>query len=335
MKFIRRLIYLLYYLKELNYKRIRSFNSYASRTSGKSGMRIWLDAVKCVFAYNVSLEDYYYFRFFELTRAERNLWAGTGYMYEYQLKMNPKEFRQVLEDKILFLSSFKPFFTRGHFALSELEEKHDLAEKMLVNGSGRMVLKNSYGQVGAQVEVVSTQDYSPQTLIEYMKKKDYDLVEEYVIQHPLLMDLSPTGLNTLRIFTQVHEGVVHFLGARLRVSVNSPVDNMGAGNLAAPVDIQSGQVIGPGVYSDITKLDEEIHPITKKPIKGFTVPFWDKVLQLAETAALHKPENKSVGWDIAISEKGPELIEGNHNWCKLLWQLPVKQGLKAELKTYL
>ena len=35
--------------------------------------------------------------------------------------------------------------------------------------------------------------------------------------------------------------------------------------------------------------------------------------------------------EVFVTEDGAELIEGNHNWCKLLWQLPVNRGLKAEL----
>ena len=43
------------------------------------------------------------------------------------------------------------------------------------------MLKNSLGQVGAQVEVISCGDYDPGTLLEHMKRKDFDLVEEYVL----------------------------------------------------------------------------------------------------------------------------------------------------------
>jgi len=107
-----------------------------------------------------------------------------------------------------------------------------------------------------------------------------------------------------------------------------------SGNLAAPVDMETGKVNGPGINSDITRTDEAIHPITGKAIEGFQIPFWPKALQMAKDAALHAPENRSVGWDIAITPTGPELIEGNHNWCKLLWQLPVKQGLKEMLGKY-
>jgi molybdopterin biosynthesis enzyme MoaB len=110
---------------------------------------------------------------------------------------------------------------------------------------------------------------------------------------------------------------------------------MAAGNLAAPVDLDTGVVVGPGVYNDISKNDEAIHPVTGKTIVGFAIPFWQETMQMVVKAAMLTPENRSVGWDVAITSVGPELIEGNHNWCKLLWQLPVKKGLKPMLKKYL
>jgi hypothetical protein len=256
-------------------------------------------------------------------------------MYEYQLLMNPKNSRKVLEDKILFLQHFRNFVKRKFFTVSDLKSHESLAGELLNNNSGRAVLKGSHGQIGAEVEVIECRGFTPASLVKYMDDKKYDLAEEYVVQHPALMELSPSGLNTVRMFTQLNNGTVDILGARLRVSVNSPVDNMAAGNLAAPVDIQSGVISGPAVYSDITRDERDIHPVTGITINGFRVPHWNKVVNLAVNAALLCPENKSIGWDIAITGDGVELIEGNHNWCKLLWQLPVKQGLKSELEKYL
>jgi hypothetical protein len=335
MRYIRRFLYLIYYLRESDFKQLKAFLRYSKTLSGKSGLSIWIDVLKSVFKYNISLKDYFCFRFFEIKDAERRKWAGTGFMYEYQLQMNPRGSREILENKILFLKHFQSFVKREFLTLDEIKADQHVIERMLTDSSGRLVLKGSHGQVGAEVEVVSSNQYSPESLIKYMETKKYDLAEEYVIQHSALMELSPSGLNTVRVFTQLHQGNVDFLGARLRVSVNSPVDNMAAGNLAAPIDMKTGTVNGPGVYSDITKDDKAIHPITGKALKGFIIPYWNAVVELARNAALKTPENRSVGWDIAITERGPELIEGNHNWCKLLWQLPVKQGLKSELEKYL
>jgi hypothetical protein len=106
---------------------------------------------------------------------------------------------------------------------------------------------------------------------------------------------------------------------------------MAAGNLAAPIDAKTGIISGPGVYSDITKSPETIHPITGVSIVGFQIPYWQEILEMTKKASLKHPQNKSIGWDIVVTEDGPGFIEGNHDWCKLVWQLPVNKGLKSML----
>lgn len=168
-----------------------------------------------------------------------------------------------------------------------------------------------------------------------MIKNNYGLVEEFIQQHPDLNRLSPSAVNTVRIFTQLNGfGGVDILGCRLRISVNSPVDNMAAGNLAAPVDENTGRLSGPGVYSDITKPEQDYHPVTQVKITGFQIPFWKETLEMVKKAAQLHPQNRSIGWDTVITKEGPGLIEANHDWCKLLWQLPVKTGLKSILEDY-
>jgi hypothetical protein len=329
---MKRLKYFGYYLLKTDWKTFSRFLNYAAEESARNKSWVFLDAIHSTFRYNISLLDYFYFRFFEKSPDERRQWAGTGFMYEYHLRMNPKDKREVLENKISFLNHYRPFVKRRFESLQEMQKGR--AAQLLGNTSGKLVLKGARGQVGTEVEVVNAADYTPTRLIKYMQSKGYDLAEEYVQQHPALMALSPSGLNTVRIFTQLHNGHVELLGARLRLSVNSPVDNLGAGNLAAPIVPETGIVNGSGVYSDITKSDEAVHPITGAPIESFQVPFWPEILQMAKDAALYNTENRSIGWDIAITPHGPELIEGNHNWCKLLWQLPVKQGLMAMLQKY-
>jgi hypothetical protein len=331
---LARITYLFYYTAKLDTKKYRLFLHQALKETGRSKFAVRLDMLASVLRYNISILDYFYFRFFEKEKSERDKWAGTGFLYEYQLKMNPRNARNVLEDKIQFLDRYGPFIRRKHADIRKVTSDQNLLRDLMTNESGRLVLKGSRGQVGAEVEVVNCSDFTSSGLVDYMRHKHYDLIEEYVIQHPALMELSPSGLNTVRIFTQIHQGEVRFLGARFRISVNSAVDNMGAGNLAAPVDLETGVITGPGVYSDITKEDQDVHPVSGKQITGFTLPYWKDVTELSRRAALHVPGNRSVGWDIAITEDGPELIEGNHNWCKLLWQLPVKEGMKHELLQY-
>ena len=313
-----------------------NFLSWTKNQTKKNSMAIFFDVTKSSIKYNISLLDYFYFRFYEKEKKERASFAGTGFMYEYQLKMNPISSRDILEDKILFNQIYHKYVNRLVYSFEELKNNQTTVQKLLENPSGKIVLKGSKGQVGAEVEIIRSVKFNQKNLLAFMISNNFDLAEEFVTQHSEIMSLSDSGLNTIRVFSQLDEhDKVHFLGARLRITVNSEIDNMAAGNLAAPIDISTGIISGAAVYSDITKEDELIHPISKKEIIGFQIPYWKETLQLIIVAALLRPENRSIGWDVAITEKGPELIEGNHNWCKLLWQLPVKKGLKAELEKYL
>lgn len=334
MRALRHIVYLAYYVRESDFQLLRKFLGFASIKTDKPKIVLIVDVVASSLRYNVSFKDYFCFRFYALPRSERKKWAGTGFLYEYQLRMNPKKTRKILENKILFLRHYNSLIKRDYLSIAGGIAEHTKLENLLNNPTGRLVLKGSRGQVGAEVEIIQCNLYTPETLIAYMYQKGYDLVEEYVIQHPDLNALSPSGLNTVRIITQLDNSEVVFLGARLRVSVNSPVDNMAAGNLAAPIDLKTGIVCGPGVYSDITKEPTETHPLTGELIQGFQVPFWKEAIELAEFAARNANGNRSIGWDISITEYGPDLIEGNHNWCKLLWQMPVNRGLKSDLLKY-
>lgn len=331
----KRFYYLLYYLRKLDRRKLHKFLKYASAETGRSKPGLFCNAVISVFRYNISILDYFFFRFFEKDKEESMKWAGTGFMYEYQKLMNPLKVREILENKVLFCTHFSAFIKRKYSVIQDLEKDQAIAQDLISNPSGKLVLKASHGQAGQEIKMLECRDLSPSQLVDIMKKGRYDLVEEYILQHSEMMRLSPSGLNTVRIITQEHDEKVDIVGARLRITINSVVDNMAAGNAAVPLDKKHGRVTGPGVFSDITMPDIDHHPVTGVKLNGFQVPFWQEIIAMVKEAALVAGKNRSIGWDVAITSNGPLLIEGNHNWCKLLWQLPVKQGLKAELLKYL
>ncbi len=336
MKFITRSKYLFYYLWKLNRPLFKKFFNHVKREKKISSLALWIDVLRSVYKNNLGLMDYFHFRFYEKDDNERACWAGTGYKYEYDLLMNPPAYRNVLANKIEFYRTYRPFIIHRYCSLENLLVQPDNAESILENPSGKIILKDSKGQCGWGIELHNAKDFTTQSLSNYMKGKGFNLVEEFIEQHPNLMQLSGSGLNTIRIITQLDsENKVVILGARLRITVNSHVDNMASGNIAAPINIESGKVDGVAVYSDITKLPVTKHPVSGVTIPGFEIPFWKETLQMVEKAALHNTQNRSIGWDIAITQQGPGLLEGNHNWCKILWQLPVNQGMKDVLDRHL
>jgi len=335
MKALKRLMYLGYYLKQLDREKFRLFLDHTVKQTGKSKAAVLADVVVSVFKYNISILEYFQFRFFEKNDTEREKWAGTGYMYEYQLLMNPKSARGILDDKTKFYKSYAKFFVHAVADIADLKSRPELVKQLLENPSGKIVFKAADGKCGVGVEILPALDFTASTIVPFMEKNNFDLVEEFIIQHPKLQQLSPSAVNTVRIFTQLNDkNEVEILGSRQRISVNSPVDNMAAGNMAAPIDESTGKVSGVAVYSDITKHDQARHPVTSVDIVGFEIPFWNEILEMVGEAALLHPENRSIGWDIVVTEKGPGFIEGNHDWCKLLWQLPEKRGMKSVLENH-
>jgi len=332
---LKRIIYLAYYFKELDNSKLQKFIEYVINKQHISKLSLWKNIIISSLKYNISILDYFYFKFYQLSNSEKETYAGTGFMYEYQLLMNPNSKRNILENKLLFLEKYSKFILHKYCSKKEFLSDDLIAKKLLNNKSNKIVLKSSDGQCGEGIDIINLDKISKEKLIVKLNKTKNDLIEEYIVQHDELMKLSPSGLNTIRIFTQLNKkDEVEILGTRLRITVNSYVDNLAAGNIAAPINEKTGIVEGPAVYSDIAKHDETKHPITGIEIVGFQVPYWSESMQMVKEAALLYPQNRSIGWDVAITNDGPELLEGNHNWCKLLWQLPVKKGLKNKLEQY-
>lgn len=335
MKAIDRTLYLGYYFKQMKWELLNKFLTYTAKSTGRSKMSLWFDAIQSVYKYNISILEYFQFHFFNKDDIERKKWAGTGTLYEFQRQANPLDKRNILDDKRLFYKNYQEFFIHELYTLDELKNNPSLIQ-ILLNEQKKVVLKDATGKCGAGVKLCNTKGLNATQLIEIMEQGKFDILESYIKQHNKIQELSPSAVNTIRIFTQIRkDGTYEVLGCRMRISVDCEVDNMAAGNLAAPIDEKTGIINGPGIYSDMTKASEAIHPITGVSIVGFQIPFWKEILEMTKKASLKHPENKSIGWDIVVTEDGPGFIEGNHDWCKLLWQLPVKKGLKSLLEGYI
>lgn len=319
---------------KLDWYKFFKFISYTSIESNKSKLVLVLEIFYNSLRFNVSILEYFLFGFYSKNNDEKFQWAGTGYMYEYQRIMNPPGLRDVLDDKTLFHKEYKEFFMHSVMNLEELKQDSSNLDKLLK--ADKLVLKKSNGKCGLGTKFIETKDYEQHAILQLMENEGYHLAETFIEQHSELNRLSPSGVNTIRIITQLNEkDEVEILGCRQRISVNSKVDNLAAGNIVASIDEETGKINGKAVYSDITKDPVSEHPVTRVELIGFQVPFWQDCLALAKSAALKHKQNRSIGWDIVVTPDGVGLIEGNHDWCKLVWQLPVNRGLKAVLENHM
>lgn len=138
------------------------------------------------------------------------------------------------------------------------------------------------------------------------------LLEERIIQHHAVSELNQDSVNTVRVYTlkDNHENV-HILAALLRVGGSGQcVDNFHAGGTAWPLDEKNGIVMAEGF-----SINGSIHscylPGKDICMIGFQVPNWSEVLDTVEKAAKMTPL-RWLGWDIAVTESGVDLVEANN-----------------------
>lgn len=293
------------------------------RTTGMTPIQFFMDLIPSIIKYDARLTDYLKSGYADKSDDERQNFVTIRRILRFQERVNNPEYLHCFLNKHEFHSYFRDYIYRDIHYIRE-HSFDETIQWMLRQES--FVAKVDDGAAGRGVTLYdSITESNVNEVYSELIENDQMLLEERIIQHPSLCKIYDKSVNTIRIITWLDEDNVRFLGARLRIGVGKHVDNLAQGGIAAPVDIDSGIVMGNAV--DHNGVSYETHPVTGVRIAGMEVPFWGAVLDMAVKATKVIPEVRTVGWDIAICETGPELIEGNHNWCSLLWQLPVGMGL--------
>lgn len=158
------------------------------------------------------------------------------------------------------------------------------------------------------------------------------IVQPRLCPHPDLAEITSGALPTIRVLTCLSDcGEPEVIAAVLRMSVgrNTTVDNLHAGGIGANVELETGAL------SSATNLGSDArlgwvsrHPDSGAPIEGRIVPCWNAVKSLAVSAHRHFADRVVIGWDIAIVEDGPVIVEGNGNPDLDILQRFMRVGLR-------
>ena len=138
------------------------------------------------------------------------------------------------------------------------------------------------------------------------------ILESYISQHKIMSGLNPSSVNTVRAFVVCPFGKRPLLkGAMVRIGgTGSLVDNTSSGGLASVVNIMTGE-ISYAQYkpSDLEKYEK--HPDHGAQIMGTIIPFWPQVIKTVESTLPLFPHVHFAGFDVAISDNGPVVLELN------------------------
>lgn len=195
-----------------------------------------------------------------------------------------------------FVSMHKTFFVKPNslglgigvhkVVLNDNADLHDVFSKIL-DESG--VSKSAAWAIGKQV-----------------------VLEEPIIQCKEMAKLHPASCNMIRLTTVLVDGIVKIVDAWLRVGMNgSDIAAAAEGEIYCGVNLNTGIVETDG-YTEFGNVFKK-HPDTDVEFIGYVIPKWNDMIQMSEELAQVVPTVRYVGWDLALTEKGWVIIEGNEN----------------------
>lgn len=141
------------------------------------------------------------------------------------------------------------------------------------------------------------------------------ILQKAVVQHEKMRAMGPSSVNTCRIITCLTGAGPKVMSAVLRCGTTKSghVDNWAAGGISVGISAD-GRLRESGFYKPGYGGRVTAHPDTGVLFSGFEIPFYEDCLELVLRMQSQFNECRAIGWDIAISESGPIIIEGNDNW---------------------
>ena len=291
---------------KLNYSQMFKTAKAVSKKAGKSSASIFFFFFHCGMKFQAGYNDYQEFEFYLMNDEQRATFLTRGKNNSIIRRYNDKEYMPVFEDKIAFNKKFADYIKRDWLDIREVTldeftvfiKKNPLIIAKVIDGAG-----------GEGIDKYSADEFSEiKDLYELLKKKKQYLVEAFISQHEKINELYRGSVTTMRMFTFYKDGKGYFLQAILKIGNGGVVDNFSGGGMYTFPD-NNGVVTVPA----IDKNDDlhTKHPISGRDIVGFEIPMFSEAVELVEKAAQVIPQIAYVGWDVAIGENGPELIEGN------------------------
>ena len=198
----------------------------------------------------------------------------------------------------------------------------------LLERRGRLVVKSRSGSGGNGFALL--QRSAGSTLVNGREVADPSealgkgslVISDFVQQHERVAAIYPNTTNTMRLITfrdpDTDEPFVGFASHKFGTKRSEPVDNFGAGGMSAGIDAATG-VLGRAVLRqprqrdgrrDIVWVDE--HPDSGARITGTQLPHWAELVDGVLRAAAALPGSGYVGWDLAVTDDGFSIIEGNN-----------------------
>ena len=227
------------------------------------------------------------------------------------MDLNDMSMKSILRDKInLFLRpGIREYMHRP--ALDAASASDEEIRQFLLSWRKVTGKRNAVAGEGFRIYTGSETDTTAR-----IRADGTDILEPFIRQHPVYQAIYPDSLNTLRIHTVRSSSEARiFLTALLSIGGDGAVTDISASTTRYRVLLaDDGSIIrafrqDPGKSWQIT----DRHHNTGYPLRqGRKLPGIPACLECCRKAAFYIPEMRYIGWDVAVTEEGPVIVEANN-----------------------
>lgn len=268
-------------------------------------------------------------RFWEKDRKEWCYYYGSSYhsyqRYKLRKEVQTYDRQIVFNDKVIceqLCKGIDVLMPRsfGVIKPDNNEDKERIKKILNEIEFNRLIIKPILGHAGRGIVLaikknneIFIKSGGAEVELEKYNFKEEAIIQEVVTQIDEISAISSSSINTIRVLTLYTKASdIIPISSSMRFGVGeSFVDNWSAGGIAVGVDYDTGRL--KEIAFDKYGKQYKEHPVSKVKFLGFKIPMWNDIIEVAIKVQRACSFYKLIGMDIAVTKKGPILIEVNAN----------------------
>ena len=294
-------------------------------------------------AFGCRSDEFIYYNFWNKTATEKDEYIIYRDRMKIVGKLNNKNDAHLLNNKYDTYTKLKSFYKRD---LIKIQNEDDFSSFIdFIKKHEEFVAKplGGGGSVGVHMTYVNEWDDEKKLFDNLLAEgRECDVqqrllgnstsamvLEEVIVQDDSMAAFHPASVNNLRI-TSVRDGNdVRLFAPFFRCGAGGAfIASVSTGGINVAVDPETGEFISDGYTSKLDIYKE--HPDSGIHFKGFLLPQYEEAKLMVIDMAKCFDTLGYIGWDLAYSKKGWDIIEANYAANPVGCQICLQRGLKKD-----
>lgn len=307
----------------------------------------------------LTTDEYYEYEFEKRDEAFRQSFLGLNEQRYYLDYLNPVKYYSLARNKYLahrMLDNtgvrksqlYCHYMPEATYMASDVNASNikDVLRILRTKGVSECVIKTTESSHGDNVWVIKAIEYGEHdaTMVRFdgvelklssVLGNEPLIFESVIRQTGQFAAFNGSSVNTIRFMTTLWpDGSARVIATWFKVGRSGKcVDNAGnGGNVDAGIDVETGTIYNVMQFDGWRNAKViEKHPDSGSQLNGVVVDNWDSIKSEVIKFQQAFPYCKAAGWDIAITDEGPVVIEVNDFWDRT-GQYFIGKGWRKEIR---